>query len=324
MIRVVRQSLFWLAVILISFRQVDAQRVTYTVQIGALSSREDAEEQVRQLKALDVNAYIVSSVVPGRGTIYRVRAGIFSTQSEAKKYGAALQQRGVISEFFAPVYEKPIEEAPAAANRPINNPPVSPAISSEINPVNSPGLKATAGNVTARTASAITMPPNGFIRYRDSKIGYSLDYPENWTRQPLTDREAREQRVNAGAIFASRNNTSFLYVIWNAFDKANNTPNENDLIIEVILNSMSSGAGLKLEETARRVESQNGLIKTYLELNAVFQPEGQSAPFNFRGKAVIIRASRGILLVVAYYSKDGAPNAAIDAGKIIASARAPE
>ncbi|MGH9767129.1 MAG: SPOR domain-containing protein [Blastocatellia bacterium] len=297
------------AVILLLFAQVDAQGVAYTVQLGALSTKEEAEEQVRQLKAKDVNAYIVKSVVPGKGTMYRVRAGIFSTQSEAKKYGAALQQQGVISEFFAPAYEKPAEETAA---RFIANPSVSSAISPKTNQANNPALSAT------------STPPSGFIRFRDSKIGYSFDYPAHWTGQPFTDGEASEQRIDAGAMFSSQKGASFLYAVWNKLEKANNPSSENDLIVEVILKSMSSGNGLKLEETSRLVENQDGLIKTYLDLNAVFQPQGQSAPFDFLGKAVIIRASRGIMLVVAYYSKDGAPNAAIDASKIIASVRAPE
>jgi hypothetical protein len=88
---------------------------------------------------------------------------------------------------------------------------------------------------------------------------------------------------------------------------------------------MSSSDGTtKLEETARRVESRNGLIKTYLDLKAAFQTQGQNAPLDFLGKAVIVRANRGILLVAAFYSKDSPSNAAIATDQIIASARAPE
>ena len=68
---------------------------------------------------------------------------------------------------------------------------------------------------------------------------------------------------------------------------------------------MSASDGIsKLEETARRVEDRNGLIKTYLDLKAVFQTQEQSAPLDFLGKAVIVRAGRGILLVATFYSKD--------------------
>jgi hypothetical protein len=87
---------------------------------------------------------------------------------------------------------------------------------------------------------------------------------------------------------------------------------------------MSSGEGTQLQETARKVETGNGLIKTYLDLKAAFQTQGQATPLDFLGKAVIIRAAKGILLVVAFYSKDAPPNAASVVERIIASVRAPE
>jgi hypothetical protein len=88
---------------------------------------------------------------------------------------------------------------------------------------------------------------------------------------------------------------------------------------------MSASDGIsKLEETARRVENRDGLIKTYLDLKAVFQTQEQSAPLDFLGKAVIVRANRGILLVAAFYAKDAAANVSAAADKIIGSARAPE
>jgi K+-transporting ATPase c subunit len=168
-------------------------------------------------------------------------------------------------------------------------------------------------------------PPSGYLRFRDQKIGYSFDYPDYWTGQPLSDKEATDQRMNAGAMFSSQKDSAFISAIWNELDKANNLANENDLIVDVILRSMSASDGIsKLEETARRVENRDGLIKTYLDLKAVFQTQEQSAPLDFLGKAVIVRANRGILLVATFYSKEAAPNVAAAADKIIASARPPE
>jgi len=168
-------------------------------------------------------------------------------------------------------------------------------------------------------------PPSGFLRFRDPKIGYSFDYPDYWTGQPLSDKEASDQRMNAGAMFSSQKDSAFISAIWNELDKANNLANENDLIVDVILRSMSASDGIsKLEETARRVENREGLIKTYLELKAVFQTQEQTAPLDFLGKAVIVRANRGILLVATFYAKDSGPNVAAAADKIIGSARPPE
>jgi outer membrane biosynthesis protein TonB len=389
--RLIHRSFFSLALVLILFGPAGAQVATYTVQIKASPNRAEAEEEVRQLKAKNISAYIVKSDVPGKGVFYRVRAGVFSTRNDANRFGADLQQRGVVSEFFVTNYEKPSneiasrpaptsppppkatakaaqpaetpEESPAptrpsaqkrSENTALNNgagdaagaespapskpttvartnPPVnSAAANSSTNSAantptkpastsaNNPGLSASVGEAPAST-------PSGFLRFRDPKIGYSFDYPDYWTGQPLSDKEASEQRMNAGAMFSSQKDSAFISAIWNELDKANNLANENDLIVDVILRSMSASDGIsKLEETARRVENRDGLIKTYLDLKAVFQTQEQSAPLDFLGKAVIVRANRGILLVATFYSKDSAPNITAAVDKIIASARPPE
>jgi len=412
--RLLHRSFFPLALVLILFGLAGAQGALFTVQIKASPTRAQAEEEVRQLKSQNISAYIVKSDVPGKGVFYRVRAGVFSNRNDASKYGASLQQRGVISEFFVTAYEKATEEvasrpaptgpppskakpnqpapdsaageAPAPArpaatqkrpesanlnnppsdapspdsaanksttvarnnppsdapspdsaankpttvartNPPVNSAPANSATNSAANtptrpaptPATNPGLSASVGEAPAAT------PPSGFLRFRDPKIGYSFDYPDYWTGQPLSDKEANEQRMNAGAMFSSQKDSAFISAIWNELDKANNLANENDLIVDVILRSMSASDGIsKLEETARRVENRDGLIKTYLDLKAVFQTQEQTAPLDFLGKAVIVRANRGILLVATFYSKDAGPNVSAAADKIIASARPPE
>jgi SPOR domain len=366
MMRLLHRSFFSSALVLMLFGPVGAQDATYTVQLKASPTRAEAEEEVRQLRAKNIPAYIVKSDVPGKGVFYRVRAGVFPNRDDAKRFGADLQQRGVISEFFVTPYENPAGEAASAAtpksasqtkatakpnqpaatpgntpgavltatSRPIakaqTSPPVSsatnPAASSSTgalrsapNPANNPGLSASVGGAPA------SAPPSGFVRFQDPKIGYSFDYPDSWTGQPLSEREAIEQRMNAGATFSSEKDAAFLNVIWNELDRANNPTDENDLIVDGILNGMSTSDGIsKLEETARRVESRNGLIKTYIDLKAAVQIQGQSAPLDCLAKSVIIRASRGILLVAVFYTKDAAPNVASAADKIIASARAPK
>ncbi|MGE0129596.1 MAG: SPOR domain-containing protein [Blastocatellales bacterium] len=364
--RFIHRSLFSLIVVLLLSGLALAQGVSYTVQFEAAPTKEEAEEKVRQLKTKDVQAYIVKSFIPGKGTFFRVRAGLFSGQAEAKRFGAYLQQRGVISEYFVTTYEKPSEDtvaratpaktvpAPAAKEQSVkpqapqanetprysqsasgNVPAISgkPATGSPVNltvyspsnsAANNSAPKTAVGGVAAMAPAATPAPPGGFSRFQDPKVGYSFDYPTYWTGQPLTAQEANEQRVNAGAMFKSHEDAAFLNAIWNELDKANNPESNNELIVEVILKSMASGEGTRLEETARRVENQNGLIKTYIDLKAAFQTQGQNTPLDFLGKAVIVRASKGILLVVAFYSKDAPPNAASAADKIIASVRAPE
>src|SRR5262245_38539400 len=388
--RLLHRSLFPLALVLILFGVAGAQGTFFTVQIKASPTRAEADEEVRQLKAQSIAAYVVKSDVPGKGVFYRVRAGVFPSRNEASKYGANLQQRGVISEFFVTIYEKAADEVasrpaptgpppskpkpnqpatngadgeapaparPATQKRPesanINNPPADtpspdsaaskpPTVARTNPPVNSaPANPATntAANTPTRPAPApatnpglsasveapAATPPSGFLRFRDPKIGYSFDYPDYWTGQPLSEKEATDQRMNAGAMFSSQKDSAFISAIWNELDKANNLANENDLIVDVILRSMSASDGIsKLDETARRVENRDGLIKTYLDLKAVFQTQEQGAPLDFVGKSVIVRANRGILLVATFYAKDAAPNVSAAADKIIASARPPE
>ena len=330
----IHRSIFSMAVVLILFGLAVAQGSGYAVQFGAFTVKEEAEDKVSELKAKDVAAYIIKSSVPGKGVFYRVRAGFFTNQNQAKRFGASLQERGVVSEYFITAYEKPNEATAAVAvpKRQSPSPPkttqpatgdlpatTNPTPNLASNPAPSPNVSV----VPATTPSPGAAPPIGFLRFQDPKIGYSFDYPNYWLGQPLTDREASEQRMSAGAVFTSQRDSAFLYTVWNELDKANNPANENDLIVEVILRSMSSNNGTKLEETARRVEARNGLIKTYLDLKAAFQTQGQNAPLDYLGKAVIVRASRGIMLVVTFYSIDSLPNAEIAADKIIASVRPP-
>ncbi len=307
-----------------------AQGAGYAVQFGAFTVKEEAEEKVNELKTKDIAAYIVKSMIPGKGVFYRVRAGFFTNQNLAKKFGASIQERGLVSEYFITPYERPNEKSVANAvpkqQAPVRNQPAPinlPAVANT-NPSNNPRPAPTLTDIASSTVPVRTAPPIGFLRFQDPKIGYSFDYPNYWMGQPLTDKEASEQRMSAGAVFTSQRDAAFLYTVWNEFDKANNPANENDLIVDVILRGMSASNGTKLEETARRVEARNGLIKTYVDFKAAFQTQGQTAPLDFLGKAVIVRANRGIMLVVTFYSKDSAPNAEVAADMIIASVRAPE
>jgi hypothetical protein len=70
--------------------------------------------------------------------------------------------------------------------------------------------------------------------------------------------------------------------------------------------------------------SEGPFIKTYLDLKATFKNQGQGAPLDFLAKAVIVRANRGILLVVTFFSKNGPPNVLGIAERIIASVKAPD
>jgi CHAT domain-containing protein/Tfp pilus assembly protein PilF len=84
-----------------------AQAILYTVQLEATPALEAAQEKVKQIKAQGMDAYILKSEVKGKGTFFRIRVGNFPTQSDAQKYGADLQEKGIASEFFVARYEPP-------------------------------------------------------------------------------------------------------------------------------------------------------------------------------------------------------------------------
>lgn len=340
-----------------------AQTGTYTVQLEAAPTQAEADEKVRQLKAKGVEAYVLKSTVAGKGTFYRVRVGMFPNANEARKFGASLQRQGKVQEFFIAPFERGKDEvaatsksaskpAPAAktppspqvnqsatlgmpttsepAKEPIkNSEPAKPIKSSEPpKEVAKTDPPKSAGNATS-SPSTSTAPATtaNFTRFQDPQIGFSFEYPSYWTGNSLSADDAKSQRINAGALFKSPEDSAFLNAIWNELDKANSPTNDNDLIIDVILKSMRSGDGTQtMDEIGRKVveDKERGQVKTYLDLRATFQTQTPGTPLEFIGKAVIIRASRGILLVATFYSKNGPATVASVADKIISSVKAPE
>jgi hypothetical protein len=107
-------------------------------------------------------------------------------------------------------------------------------------------------------------------------------------------------------------------------DNANSADHDNDLIVELILRSMSSGEGTKqMKEVARRVVTEKGQIKTYLDLQAKFVLPGGTSILDFSGKGVIARNSQGVLLVVTFYSNSGPTDLPEVADRILASVTLP-
>lgn len=328
-----------------------SQSGKFTIQIVAAPTQIEADETVNQLKAKGVDAYVLKSFLPGKGTFYRVRAGSFSNANDARKYGETLKQKGVVPEFFIAPFEAPKEgsspeknatktlalpdkpeaskpdsaknsskskkEAMTAA---VNNPPATEPVKPATKEPAPPESSSVTSAPTPTTATAVN-----FAQFRSSQIGFSFDYPSHWAGNPLTPDDAQAQRVNAGAYFQSADDNAFLHVIWNELEKANNPANNNDLIVDVILTSMKSGKETKtMEATSRRVEESNAQIKTYLDLRATFVLPGQTAPLDFLGKALIIRANKGILLMAVFFSKDAPPTVPGLADKMIASVKVPQ
>jgi len=311
-----------------------AQAGRFAVQIEASSSRAEAEARIEQLEAQGVEAYLVESLVPGKGHFFRVRVGDFATRAAAERYGQQLKAQGTVRDFFIAAYEAPVPEAPsdmdeADTTLPSTSlkPPGLPA------PVHSTQPAATASTaVDPRETPPTTTPPSndlpalaGYARYQDADVGYSFEYPQNWVGRPLSTNEILAQKVTAGAMFKSNQGAAFLNATWNELDRANSSDRDNERVVDLILESMASGNGTQyLDALSRRVVHDGPQIKTFLDLEAAFQAPNQPAPLEFLGKCVIIRASKGILLLVAFYAKDAPQTAAIDADHIVQTAKTPD
>jgi CHAT domain-containing protein/Tfp pilus assembly protein PilF len=80
------------------------EAIPYTVQLEATPALKTAQETVKRLRAQGVDAYILKSRAKGKGVFFRVRAGKFPAQADANKYGADLQQKGLVSGYFVARY----------------------------------------------------------------------------------------------------------------------------------------------------------------------------------------------------------------------------
>lgn len=291
---------------------IAAQTAPYTVQLEAATTQAEADEKVAKFKAKGIEAYILKSEVAEKGTFYRVRVGMFPNAKEARKFGASLKQQGLVPDFFIAPFERNADEAAAAGKKtakpapPTNNPPPAPRESVKPATRTDLAIKPAAPDSTTSSLTSPTPPTPvvSFARFQDPQNGFSFEYPTYWTGNSLSSDDAKSQRINAGALFKSSEDAAFLNAIWNELDKANSPTNDNDLIVDVILKSMKSGDGTQtMEEVGRKVieDKEKSQFKTFLDLRATFQTPGQETPLEFLGKAVIIRAGKGILLVATFY-----------------------
>jgi outer membrane biosynthesis protein TonB len=353
-----------------------AQAGRFAVQIEAFPTRAEAEQKADQLKAQGLDAYIVKSVVPGKGLFYRVRVGKFASRAAAERSGQQLKARGTLSDYFVAAYEAPepdtIAAAPKQAPTPKPTPQAAPAPLNPAQPVvtvkeqpkepakemaketgktppktavltptttmtkvapataPAPAAAAVTGNTAGKAASETpaaspALNVAGYTRYQDQTAGYSFELPQYWVGGALNSSDMQAQKITAGAMFKSNEDAAFLNAIWNKLDKANSADHDNDMIVDLILKSMGSGNGTQnMTALNRRVVNEGAQIKTFIDLKAAFQVPNQPAPLDFLGKGVIIRASKGILLVVTFYAKDAPQTVALAADHVVRTARSPE
>lgn len=342
----------------------------YTVQIESVPSLDQARVKIQSLRSQGLDIYVVKSVIEGKGTFYRLRTGTFTNQNEARKYAGDLKRQGIIPDFYIAQYEAPTplsvlmadvqpprsnarqsgEERPRTLNNSsvessgakgtgairdntpaqISEPPVRSTPIASAPPPQRPLANVEESRVNSGESS-LSLSSINFVKFEDTVLGYSFDRPLTWTGGALDVSKTKDQQPTGGALFKSYENVAFIHVIWNNFDKANSPDNNNDLVVELILKSMGTSEETKeLKETSRRVVQESGLIKTFLELKAVFKADAKPGetqigpPLDFFGKAIIIRAPKGILVVSTFYTKDSPGFVTSIADRVMASARAPQ
>ena len=85
-----------------------AQSRSFSIQIASAETEAEAQAIIAELKTKGVEAFLVKSEVPGKGTRYRVRIGKFPTMPDAKATGNDLTGKGSIKEFVVMPYEAPM------------------------------------------------------------------------------------------------------------------------------------------------------------------------------------------------------------------------
>lgn len=226
---------------------------------------------------------------------------------------------------------KPPRDKKAENSTPNNS--VTPAVSSStvaaVTKTETPIEKGPSGPLASPVKSMINeagtpTSADTFQRFEERTFGYSFEHPNYWNGGRLGQDELQAQRIDAGAVFRSQEDVAFMNAIWNSLKNANSPAYDNNLIVDLVIKSLSSGTGLQgLSEVSRRMVQEGDQIKTFVDLRTLFRQPRANTPLEFQGKAVIIRANTGILLVVTFYSKDGAPTMVAAAERIISSARVP-
>ena len=70
-----------------------SKKKSFTIQVGAVKSRADADRLARRLSAR--RARVIAANVPGKGRLYRVQIGTFDTRAAADRQLASLSSAGV-------------------------------------------------------------------------------------------------------------------------------------------------------------------------------------------------------------------------------------
>jgi hypothetical protein len=284
-------------------------------------------QRQREVKATSAPSISVSEKpavnAPAAGTKPTITP--MSAPMATPRNNAAPKPTSVTPSESKPLQSKPPISTPLDETKPprdkkasLDSLPASPtntAVSAAATKVEPPAVKSL---VEAAPTTAT------FQRFEERAYGYSFEHPGYWNGGRLNPEELQAQRIDAGAVFRSQEDVAFMNAIWNSLKNANSPAYDNNLIVDLVIKSLSSGTGLQgLSEVSRRMVQEGDQIKTFVDLRTLFRQPRANQALEFQGKAVIIRANTGILLVVTFYSKDGAPTMIAAADRIIGSARVP-
>ena len=75
----------------------------FTLQLSAFSAKRDADDFMRRVQAAGYHAFIVSSDLPGKGVLYRVRVGDYGTKDAALAEKVTVEKKLKVAAYLAKI-----------------------------------------------------------------------------------------------------------------------------------------------------------------------------------------------------------------------------
>ena len=75
----------------------------FTLQLSAFSAKRDADDFMRRVQAAGYHAFIVSSDLPGKGVLYRVRVGDYGTKDAALAEKVSVEKKLRVAAYLAKI-----------------------------------------------------------------------------------------------------------------------------------------------------------------------------------------------------------------------------
>ena len=79
-------------------KDIPLAQAAYSIQVASFKTKDRAQQKVAELSSKDIQGYIVTQEVKGKGTWYRVYVGKFASKTEADKYLPNIQK--IVADSF--------------------------------------------------------------------------------------------------------------------------------------------------------------------------------------------------------------------------------